>query len=327
MTSVDHMVHLAKRSRDEAMSLLADPEYWSAELARAELPSLRITPSCRPVEPRMGRQLGDSEARRLQSEMCREGYSGALDYIDRDACARLAAVSLALLAEGWSPAFALLFDDAWLIARELGALMRQTVNRDLVLRYEMFIYCIDSTIARARSRGIGPHRDAPTTGFDDSSVGRLPRHCTSWLALSDATVDNGCIVVVPATREADLFAARPGEAWDAPIDVERGLPVEAKVGTALMWGGHVAHWGGVHDRQKARGPRITLTCVASVDPIWGLPELEVPTEIGAPELPSMEARLDMIVALIRGFDPPKEGSALAELFALMGDRTWRSSRS
>jgi hypothetical protein len=134
----------------------------------------------------------------------------------------------------------------------------------------------------------------------------LPRHGTAWLALTDTGVDNGCIYVIPAGTETEADRTRP-------ICEERGIPLEVSAGTLLLWGGHVAHWGGRHDPVRARGPRVALTCVASVLPTWGLPELDLPVDVGAPSLPDMATRLAFVSALLRGFGPPEPSSPVARI--------------
>ncbi|MCA9707556.1 MAG: phytanoyl-CoA dioxygenase family protein [Myxococcales bacterium] len=214
---------------------------------------------------------------------------------------------------GWPATFLLMFDEPWHLARHLARAMQAVVNPDVVLRYEMFVYCVDATIPQARARGIASHRDAPHAGFDERDGVVCPRHCTAWLALTDTDVHNGCIYVVPTGAER-------GDPWqDPPIDEAQGVPLEVGAGTLLMWGGHVAHWGGIHDPARAKGPRLAVTCVASVEPMWGLPSLPLPTAVGEPALPDLATRLRFIAALMQGFGPPPSGSAVDRILTALAD--------
>jgi hypothetical protein len=291
--------------------LLSTPEYWQGLLRDTPAEHLRIScgsPSGEPPLAAWGpagtRDPAGRERARAQREIETQGYTSVHDFLDPIKSAELSHSSLALLRHGWPAPLLIMFDDAWHLARHLARAMRHVVNDDLVLRYEMFVYCVDATVRHARARGIPPHRDAPGAGFDQYDTGPRPRHCTAWLALTDTNVDNGCIRVVPANAET-----RP------EADAEAGgVPLEVSAGTLLLWGGHVTHWGGIHDPTRATGPRVAFTCVSSVEPTWGLPPLGLPDDIDSPTLPDMETRLRFAVALLRRFGRYTDGSAVARIF-------------
>src|SRR5215210_4919549 len=72
----------------------------------------------------------------------------------------------------------------------------------------------------------------------------------AWIALDDATVENGCLYVIPQThRMAYLYPQhpheRPGE-WDfAPqsygFDDSGAIPVEVKAGDVVFFNGYLLH--------------------------------------------------------------------------------------
>ena len=304
---------LATADPAAVLAVLTDPAYWRQivrETAGASLTISAAGPSESTWGPDTSEPLSTGEQRRARAEVTRDGYTGLPGFLDADRSAALAAASLALLERGWPATFLMLFDEPWLLARHLARAMQSAVHDEVALRYEMFVYCVDSTRPQARSRGIPPHRDAPGAGFDARGDWSLPRHCTAWLALTDTDVDNGCIYVIPAGTETD--AER-----EAPICEERGVPLEVPAGTLLLWGGHVAHWGGRHDAARARGPRVAITCVASVEPTWGLPPLDLPTDPSSAALPDLATRLSFVAALLRGFGPPAPGSAVARILDVL----------
>ncbi len=295
---------------DRARDILLDPSYWRGVVRGTAAETLQImdATASRYREESASAALTEPASRLARAEISRDGYTGIPGFLDAGRSAGLAEGSLALLRRGWLATFLLMFDEPWHLARHIARTMQAALNDDLVLRYEMFVYCVDSTLPLARSRGIPPHRDAPGAGFDTQGEWQRPRHGTAWLALTDANVDNGCIYVIPAGQESE--ADRSG-----PIREERGTPLEVPAGTLLMWGGHVAHWGGRHDAARAKGPRIALTCVASVVPTWGLPKLDLPADVGTTALPDMATRLSFIAALLRGFGPPAPGSAVESIIS------------
>jgi hypothetical protein len=293
-----------------ARDTLLDPDYWRGIVrgtAAERLHLLDATPATDRAA-HASAAAADPGCRRARADIARTGYAGVPAFLDPAPAAALAQGSLALLRRGWPASFLLMFDEPWQLARHIARAMRSAIHDDVVLRYEMFVYCVDSTLPLARARGIPPHRDAPGAGFDRQGDGLAPRHGTAWLALVDTDVDNGCIYVVPTGAESD--ADRAG-----PIREDLGIPLEVPAGTLLMWGGHVAHWGGRHDAARAKGPRVALTCVASVVPTWGLPALDLPVEVGAAALPDLATRLSFLAALLRGFGPPAPGSAVDHLIS------------
>ena len=72
-----------------------------------------------------------------------------------------------------------------------------------------------------------------------------------WIALDDATVENGCLWVLPGShRRGVLYPAREQhdprfdcsiEAYDFPYADEDAVPVEIPAGTALIFNGYLLH--------------------------------------------------------------------------------------
>src|SRR5207244_2616081 len=74
-----------------------------------------------------------------------------------------------------------------------------------------------------------------------------PNRVTVWIPLSDATLDNGCMYVVPRDRAA-------ADA-DARLQACRALPAAA--GSILGWNFDVLHWGSTCTRPGE--PRIAIS--------------------------------------------------------------------
>jgi ectoine hydroxylase-related dioxygenase (phytanoyl-CoA dioxygenase family) len=72
-----------------------------------------------------------------------------------------------------------------------------------------------------------------------------------WIALDDATVENGCLWVLPGShRRGVLYPARDQddpqfdcsiEAYDFPYSDEDSVPVEIPAGTAILFNGYLLH--------------------------------------------------------------------------------------
>eukprot|EP00959_Pyramimonas_sp_CCMP1952_P388011 8131069-Pyramimonas_sp.AAC.1 len=137
--------------------------------------------------------------------------------------------------------------------------------------------------------GFTPHRDRHFGSKDDELVkdsfkpDGTPKYCTCWIALSDATPDNGCLYVIPQTADpgstlgdglsvrdpnaipADQWGLRPGPSgqpiWapnsNAGLRHVRAVPLSP--GGLVVLGHRVLHWGSQGRAESAHGPRISFS--------------------------------------------------------------------
>jgi hypothetical protein len=177
----------------------------------------------------------------------REGYFRTPQIVSARALARLLATLSRLRDGGWPPVFAFVFDDFWLCAR-LSPL-RPLLERLIGPCYQQIPHVWTHAVPGARgAAGWPPHIDG-----DRAYDGRL----TIWLALTDATLENGCMhIVTPAALSADVAQRLlsggeiPAAAVCTMLHGVRALPVSA--GTALGWGFDRLHWGGHYVTGPAR---------------------------------------------------------------------------
>jgi hypothetical protein len=213
--------------------------------------------------------------------------------------ASLAAVNRAIdlvMAAGWPPVFAMVYDQLWDCCR-LPALAR-LLEGHLGAGYRQIPH-LWMHIVPAVSGAMGwmPHFD----GFRDARV-------SVWLALTDATVDNGCIHLVPPDTLPDSFrTADP----DDPVlmrDVlkamqgTRAMPVEA--GAALGWQFDVFHWGGraTTPRQSRRALSMEFLAATQAAEADETPLLDV----RAP-LPDFATRLSIVAFGLQTYEAREPG--------------------
>lgn len=80
-------------------------------------------------------------------------------------------------------------------------------------------------------------------------------YLTLWLALNDATTDNGCIWVLPGSHKNGLVAHTPspiGLVCHASDDLDQGVPVPIKAGLLAVFWSLTMHKSGVN---RSKGPR------------------------------------------------------------------------
>lgn len=72
-----------------------------------------------------------------------------------------------------------------------------------------------------------------------------------WIALDDATIENGCLWVIPGShKHGIIWPQRPhhdprfdasGEAYNFPYEDSQAVPVEVKAGTVVFFNGYLLH--------------------------------------------------------------------------------------
>lgn len=116
--------------------------------------------------------------------------------------------SIDLLGEqGWPPAFVLLYDEFWAwIGATLWPLMQECLGPSCSLEGSLFAWVASRDEGDTKLGGnFGlPHRDYcySASNFPDGS----PKLLTVWVPLTDATLDTGCMYVVPKDLDADFNA-------------------------------------------------------------------------------------------------------------------------
>jgi hypothetical protein len=135
----------------------------------------------------------------------------------------------ALVREKWLPVFAFVYEEFWLGGR-LDPLVQALLGPGCRQKPYLWIQHVEPA---ASSSGWPPHvdQDPPTK---DISV---------WIPLTDATLDNGCMYLMPSyAPKHDLQSIR-------------ALP--ARAGSILAWRQDVLHWGAYSSR-RAKEPRISI---------------------------------------------------------------------
>jgi ectoine hydroxylase-related dioxygenase (phytanoyl-CoA dioxygenase family) len=127
---------------------------------------------------------------------------------------------------------------------------------------------------------------------------------TLWIPLSDATLENGCMTVIPKNllppRTPDDFASDMGaidvEAWRAMLQGSRPLP--ARAGSVLAWDFQVVHWSSIAG--EAEGARVSLSVECLGEGAVPGPS-EVPL-LDLDEIPPFEERLRAIAQGILSYE-------------------------
>jgi hypothetical protein len=270
--SPDQIAALAARARDGA--------YWSG--LAPDLPLSSRAPS--------GLAGDEPAARKAADALGRDGYFSSGPVLGPGALAAINRAVDAVRGAGWPPVFALVYDCLWAAVRDpfiarvaasrLGPGFRQIPH--------LWVHLVP---ALAGARGWMPHFD-----------GLRARRLTIWIALTDATVANGCIHLVPpdalpaSFRTTDFDTAVVLRDVMAAMHATRAL--EAKAGAMLGWDFDVFHWGGRAAGGAPERRSISLEFIAGDEPPKAdeLPLLDV-----AGPLPPLAVRLDLIARALDNY--------------------------
>ena len=191
------------------------------------------------------------------ADLQRDGYCHLRGALDPALVQAANAAIDAVVAAKWPPLFAFVFDALWLLARSPAVV--DFATGALGGGYSLIPHVWVHVVRPARdSAGFGAHVES----FD--ATGRL----TTWLALTDATLESGCIYLLPrwaAPREvverfdrADRFTR--SELIDA-LHAVRPLP--ARTGDLLSWGFDIVHWGGYATARAAELRSVSFELIAA----------------------------------------------------------------
>lgn len=203
----------------------------------------------RPVAGELA-QISDADVAREKRRLDEDGYFRLPQVFESDRILRMRRIVEAVRADGWPVAFAFVFDDFWTIARlpQVESFLASAVGEGYLQNTVVWAHWVSPEKGVA---GWAPH--------DDYRTGR-ETFLSAWIPLSDATVENGCMFLLPAGRSREI-----GEAVDADRDLPSrvfrnalqdviALPVPA--GSMIGWRGEVLHWGGAN--AGGNEPRLSL---------------------------------------------------------------------
>jgi hypothetical protein len=225
---------------------LATVEYW-----KALNPDMSITdyPFQTPTDTQV--QAPSVEVERCVQQMREEGHFRLDSVLSKGRMARMAKVVDNLVAAGYPPAFAYVYDDFWLVFRDLSPVLTPLYGENYRVVFNLWAWHIPPSDAY---HGFKPHRDliGKNTLYSDGT----PIFGTVWIPLTDVTTQHACMYVLPTNQDPNV----PGKLANFAVPQEsvqaiRALPAEA--GSVMGWNSYALHWGSKSSKW-ASGPRISI---------------------------------------------------------------------
>lgn len=258
------------------ISKLSDPGYW-----RGLAPQLTISDA-----PRRSADVDFSEdaLNNISARFHEEGYLYLEPVFDEHRLTPIRDGILALGGAGVPPVFIYLYDQPYALFMSLRRLIGYFLGQRFALLPNLWAWNIPPTEGAS---GWSPHQDCEaTTRFPDGTGGDMLMSLSLWIPLTDATLDNGCMSVLPRTNE---------RFYDFPLDDPDGInpahavALPAKAGSVLGWPQDLYHWSNKVTK-NASGPRLSLSLEfqnPAFDPL-------VPPLLDVARPPSFETRLGLV---------------------------------
>lgn len=234
------------------------------------------------------RLLAIEDRKNLVQRLGRDGYLKTGPFIDPNLIAAMKHAMLVLRRQGLPPVFAYVYDEFWDIARgpSFRALLADAFGPGCRQSPRVWAFHIGTEDGAV---GWPPH-------VDGGHLAHTTDRITLWIPITDATLENGCMNVVPKhllpSSLPDDFANDASgispKVWRTMLQGARALPVRA--GSMLAWDFQVVHWSSFCD--GAVEPRMSLAVeiiAASAEPA----ESELPL-FDLVSLPSFDERLRAI---------------------------------
>jgi hypothetical protein len=185
------------------------------------------------------------------SHLARHGYFRLPPFIAPEVINRMSSCVETLRTTGWPTVFSYVYDEFWTVLRtpSMVRLLTNHLGSGYVQTSGIWTYRVDP---KQSASGWAPHVDSS----DD--VERL----SVWIPLTDATIDNGCMYVIPQDRVPSTLPKSMSDwtsisARDLGTLLHNVTPLPARAGSILGWNNRLIHWGG-RATDMATGPRLSI---------------------------------------------------------------------
>lgn len=220
-----------------------DEAYWEA-LSRAEGTEGRTTGVATPV-------ISKADILRHVGHLKSEGYFCIENVVEPERVAALYSAVEKVRSAGWPAVFAFVYEEFWSLTaiEPLATFLEAAVGPAYLQNSAIWAHWVNGESGNA---GWHPHFDM--AGEDDGFL-------SVWIALTNATLDNGCMYLVgrrasSSARVDAIEATRdlPYESYSAIL--RNTIAVPAPAGSVIGWRGDILHWGSINTGNPS--PRVSL---------------------------------------------------------------------
>ena len=189
----------------------------------------------------------------LSRSMNKDSYFYLPPFLEKSETEPIRDAILTLIKEGLPPVFVYIYDQPWSLFDRLCPIIQLFLGNRFSLLPNFWAWHIPPIKG---SSGWSAHTDCNvTTRFENIDSGTTLMSMSLWVPITDATMENGCMAVLPRSREVlydptitDPRQIRPDDAVNLP----------AKSGSVLGWSQDLYHWSR-YVTSSATTPRISLS--------------------------------------------------------------------
>lgn len=251
------------------------PDYW-----RGLNPQLTVCED-RPFHHFESHPISEAYSDEMIRKLRKDGYfSTQQPLIAADVAAKMLLGVENLRRAGWHEVWSFVYDEFWQVTRTPSLV--NVLRKHLGAGFKAMPHVVVHYVHPETGAGWSPHVDFSER--DD--------RFTVWFAISDATIDNGCMYIISKQRVSDELLGKWLRMEDmghrevkALLQGTKALPVAP--GSVLAWEGDVIHWGTLSSRNVE--PRVSLSVVYLREHIEPLPD-EVPL-LSPEQIPDFSARM------------------------------------
>jgi hypothetical protein len=223
----------------------ADIDYW-----KDFVPGMGVL-DLRSVDHLEGAAFSSEQEAWALAHLKRHGYFRMPPLVAPEVTARMCTSVEMLRNAGWPTVFTYVYDEFWTVWRtpSMVRLLSSCLGAGYFQTSGVWTYRVDP---QQRGSGWPPHVDSR------NDAERL----SVWIPLTEATLDNGCMYVIPQDRVPPNLPPSYLDWKSISVqELSRLLhsvtPLPAVVGSVLGWNNRLIHWGG-GSTELAAGPRISI---------------------------------------------------------------------
>ncbi len=189
----------------------------------------------------------------LSHSMNKESYFQLPSFLNTSEIDSIRNAIFSLIDEGLPPVFIYIYDQPWALFDKLHPIIHLFLGDNFSLLPNLWAWYIPPTKGAS---GWPAHTDCSAiTRFESIDGGTTFMSLSLWVPLTDATLENGCMAVLPRSREVlyDPAITNPSQ-----IKYDDIVSLPAKAGSVLGWSQDLYHWSR-HVTSNTVTPRVSLS--------------------------------------------------------------------
>ncbi|MFK5947367.1 MAG: phytanoyl-CoA dioxygenase family protein [Methylococcales bacterium] len=241
---------------DELLEKSLAKEYWLALC-----PKLSVTDNLLSDTTEKAYDIENTIIKKCAEQYKEDGYFQSPPIIPNELAQQLADTIITVTNQGFPAQFCLIYDEFWKPLRRLNKLLDPIIGENHLLLPDFWFYNVKND---DNDSGWSPHRDLQFPNPINSDG--TPKIINLWIPLTDATTLNGCMYMLPASRDPDYpkdFSSLIGQDFRSvkhytPEMLQNFRALPASAGSILGWNQYVFHWGSKSSRWAPQ-PRINYS--------------------------------------------------------------------